>query len=185
MSMEWDSLYKLGTDVAAFMFFHPARLEHRKDSEMGWWEDEYHEEFQRGRMVAFMTGMDRTFTMKFVRRPLTTMEEKVLVISHPFRYQVQDGKVYWDNSDCLPNNDIYDDAEKDDEGWLEISNGKYRVTVHAMDWFSISDEEREAETDISHYIVRFEEVDSFDDIVVPEKIPELIASKRWYENGQA
>jgi hypothetical protein len=33
MSLEWHKLYKLGTDVAGFVFFHPARLAHRKNDQ--------------------------------------------------------------------------------------------------------------------------------------------------------
>jgi hypothetical protein len=63
MSLEWDKLYKLGTDVAGFLFFHPTCLAHRKDDPTGWWGDDFAEEFRAGRLVAFCTGSDGTFTL--------------------------------------------------------------------------------------------------------------------------
>jgi hypothetical protein len=185
MSLQWDALYKLGTDVAAFMFFHPKQLEHRKQMPMGWWDTQFRDEFLSGRLVAFYTGSDGTFTMKFVQRPLTAVEKKVLVVKECFRYEAQDGRMYWDNSDHLPSEDQMANAEDDPEGWLEVTDGRYRVTVNAMDWYSIPDSGREAEEDISHYVVRFEKVASFDDIPVPTKLPWLIASKKWHEKRSA
>jgi hypothetical protein len=35
MSLDWDKLYKLGTDVAGFALYHPTRLAHRKDDASG------------------------------------------------------------------------------------------------------------------------------------------------------
>ena len=119
--------------------------------------------------------------MKFVRRPLTPAEEKVLVVKECFRYEVQDGRLFWDNANCLPCEDQCENAEDDEEGWLELPNGPYRVTVHALDWFSIPDTEREAQKDISHYVVRFELVSSLEDIPVPKELPWLLASKLWHE----
>lgn len=185
MSLEWDKLYKLGTDVAGFVFFHPAQLAHRKNAPTGWWSNDFEEEARAGRLVAFCTGKDGTFTMKFVQRPLTPTEEKVLVVKESFRYEVRDGRLYWDNTNCLPNDFLFDNAEDDKNGWLELPNLPYRVTVHALDWFSIPKEEREAEADISHYVVRFEAVSSLDDIPVPKKLPWLVPSKLWRKKQSA
>ena len=185
MNLEWDKLYKLGTDVAGFLFFHPARLAHRKDDPTGWWGDDFAEEFRAGRLVAFCTGSDGTFTLKFVRRPLTPAEERVLVAKESFRYDVRDGRLYWDNANCLPCEDRFENAEDDENGWLELPNGPYRLTVHALDWFSIPDADREAEADISHYVVRFEPVSSLEDIPVLKELPWLLASKSWHEKRVA
>jgi hypothetical protein len=181
MSLEWDKLYKLGTDVAGFMFFHPARLAHRKDSPTGWWSEEFAEEFRAGRLVAFCTGSDGKFTMKFVRRPMSPAEKGVLVVKQSFRYEVLEGRVYWDNDSSLPCDDRFDNAEDDKNGWLDLPNGQYRVTVHALDWFTISDVERKAAGDISHYVVRFEPVSSLEEIPVPKDLPWLLPSKSCHE----
>ncbi len=146
---------------------------------------DFKEEFRAGRLVAFCTSSDGTFTMKLVRRPLTPAEEKVLVAKECFRYDVRDGRLYWDNANCLPSEDQFENAEDDEHGWLEIPNGPYRVTVHALDWFSIPDAEREVEADISHYIVRFESVSSLEEIPVPKELPWLLASKSWHEKRLA
>ena len=185
MSLDWDKLYKLGTDVAGFALYHPTRLAHRKDDAIGWWADDFADEFRAGRLVAFCTGSDGTFTLKFVRRPLTAVEERVLVVQEAFRYDVRDGRLYWDNTNCLPSEDQAEEAEDDEHGWLELADGPYRVTVHALDWFSIPDAEREAEADISHYVVRFEPVSSVEGIRVPTDLPWLLASKSWHEKRAA
>lgn len=185
MSLEWDRLYKLGTDAAGFVFFHPDRLAHRKKSPIGWWMDDFAEEFRTGRLIAFGTGTDGAFTMKFVRRPLTPAEEKVLVVRESFRYDARDGRLYWDNSSCLPSQGQSAKAEDDPEGWLDVPSGLYRVTIHALDWYSIPEEEREAEEDISHYIARFEVVPSLEGIPVPEELPWLLASKEWHDKRRA
>jgi hypothetical protein len=185
MSLEWDKLYKLGTDVAGFVLFHPDRLAHRKNAPLGWWGDDFAVEFQAGRLVAFCTGADGTFTMKFVQRPLTPAEERVLVAKASFRYDVRDGRLYWDNTNCLPSEDTFEDAKDDEHGWLELPNGSYRVTVHALDWFSIPDAEREAQADISHYLVWFEPVSSLEAIPIPKGLPWLLASKSRHEKQVA
>src|SRR5207245_782002 len=113
MSLGWDKLYKLGTDVAGFVFFHPARLEHRKSDPLGWCWDDFGEEFRAGRLVALCTGSDGIFTVKFVRRPLTPAEERVLVVKASFRYGVLEGRLYWDNTNCLPSEDQVENAEDD------------------------------------------------------------------------
>jgi hypothetical protein len=45
MGRNWDNLYKLGTDVAAFMIFYPGRLAHRKAAPIDWWSNDFAEEF--------------------------------------------------------------------------------------------------------------------------------------------
>jgi len=169
MGLEWEQLYKLGTDVAGFALYHPARLAHRNNTPWGWW-DEAEKEFRSGGLVAFCTGSDGTFTLKFVQRPLSAAEEKALVVSQAFCYVVEDGRLYWDNTNCLPSEDTFERAEDDPYGWLELPNGRYRITVHALDWFDgISDAEREAAGDISHYIVRVEPVASFRGVPAPKE----------------
>lgn len=185
MSLEWDKLYKLGTDVAGFLFFHPDRLAHRQDDVSGWWATDFADEFEAGLLAAFWTGLDGTFTMKFVRRPLTPAEERVLVVKESFRYDVRDSRLYWDNANCLPREDQFENAKDDENGWLELPNGPYRITVHALDWFSIPDVEREAEADISHYVVLFEPVSSLEHIPVPKEVPWLVASKSWHETRRS
>ena len=76
-------------------------------------------------------------------------------------------------------------AEDDPHGWLELSNGRYRVTVHALDWFSLPDAGREATGDISHYIVRVEPVSSFRGVPAPKSAPWLLASKSWHAKRAA
>src|SRR5690348_15488537 len=105
MGLEWDKLHSLSTDVAAFMFFHPRRLAHRKSAPIDWWSNDYQEEFRAGLLVAFTIGSDGTRTLKFVRRALTPIEERALVTKASFRYLVLDGRFYWDNGNCLPSND--------------------------------------------------------------------------------
>jgi hypothetical protein len=178
-------MYKLGTDVAAFMFFHPGRLEHRKDDPIDWWDSDFRSDFVAGRFVAFCTSSDGQFTMKFVRRELTPVENQALVARQSFRYHVQDGRLYWDNANNLPSEDRVSDAEDDPEGWLTVPNGRYRLTVHALDWFSIPDADREAAGDITHYIVRFERVETFRGIAIPDKLPWLVPSKRWYDRRKS
>ena len=191
MPLEWNQLYKLGTDVAGFMFFDPKPLAHRKADANDWWSKDFTREFTAGTLVAFCTGSDGVFTLKFVRRPLTPRETSALVVKESFRYEVsngrlfRNGRLYWDNSDHLPSEEQLDEADEDPEGWLEIPNGRYRITVHALDWFTLPESEREAEGDISHYIVQFQEVRSLKEIPVPTELPWLIASKSWHEKRQA
>jgi hypothetical protein len=180
MGLEWEQLYKLGTDVAGFALYHPARLAHRSDTPCGWW-NEAGPDFRDGRLVAFCTGSDGTFTLKFVQRPLSPAEEKALVVSQAFRYLVEDGRLYWDNTNCLPSEDTFESAEDDEHGWLKLPNGRFRITVHALDWFDgITAAEREAAGDISHYIVRVEPVASFRGVPAPTSAPWLQANRSWH-----
>src|SRR5262249_17102333 len=156
-----------------------------KEDPIDWWFNDFQKEFQAGRLIAFSTNSDGVFTLKFVQRPLTATETKALIVKESFRYEVKNGRIYWDNTDHLPSDDQLDEAQDDPEGWLELPNGRYKVTAHSMDWFSIPDAEREAEKDISHYIIQFEKVASFDDIPVSLTLPWLPPSKSWYEQRMA
>lgn len=179
--MDFESLYKLGTDVAGFMFFDHAQLKHRQDDPCNWWDDDPAKEFEEGSLIAFHTGSDGTFTLKFVQRPLSSIEEKALVSSASFRYHVRNGRLFWDNGNYLPSEDQIDEADEDPDGWLTIANGYYRVTVYALDWFSIDDQEREAAGEISHYVVRFETVKSLEEIPPVKEAPRLLASKELHQ----
>ncbi len=185
MPLELEQLYKLGTDVAAFLFFHPESLKHRAEDEIGWWDRDFIQEFTAGTLVAFSTGTDREFTMRFVQRPLTKNEISVAVSSADFRFEVRAGRFYWDNANALPCEDQLDDAMDDENGWVHIDSGLYRLTVYALDWFSVAQSIRDSVGDISHYIVRLEPVTSFDEIPVPHEIPCLMPSFSWHENRLA
>jgi hypothetical protein len=185
MALEFEQLYSLGTDVAAFMFYHPESLKHRAKDELDWWARDFQPEFRSGSLAAFYTGCDREFVMKFVQRPLTSTEATVVVSEADFRFDVRDQRFYWDNSDALPSEDQLDNPYEDENGWVAVASGSYRLTVYALDWFSISEAERESAGDISHFIVRMSPVDSFDGIPVPDELPWLIPSKAWHEQRLA
>tara|TARA_R110002167_G_scaffold348500_1_gene559869 strand:+ start:543 stop:1133 length:591 start_codon:yes stop_codon:yes gene_type:complete len=182
MDLEFEKLYKLGTDVAAFLFFDPDLLSHRaEEKNIAWWSDDFRQEFSQGTLAAFCTGSDGQFTMKFVQRPLSQVEREVLVSSGSFRFVVRNGRFYWDNSNGLPCEDQLDDPHDDENGWVAIENGQYKLTVHALDWYSVSDSKRELAGDISHYIVELERAGEWGDIAIPEQLPWLMPSKQWHE----
>lgn len=174
--------------MAGFALYHPDRLKAWNKVDIGWW-DEAEEAYRSGRLVAFCTGTDGTFTFKFVKRKLSPIERKVLAAAQEYRYLVEDGKLYWDNTDCIPSADNrYDDptdepvdnAFEDSHGWLKLPNGRYRITINAMDWYSIKKAEREAEGDYTHYLVQVERVNSFREVPAPKTAPWLMQSKKWH-----
>jgi hypothetical protein len=172
--------------VSAFVFFDDKALAHRKEDPIDWWATDARAELEAGRLVAFCTGSDGTFTLKLVQRPLTASERRALISQESFRLQIDHGRIYWDNTDHLPSEDRMAKADDDPDGWLSLPNGAYRMTVHALDWFSVpTAEERAAEKDISHYVVHIEKVDALDATAVPATVPWLLASKRWHEQRNA
>lgn len=182
MPLEFDKLFALGTDSAAFLFFDPDTLTHRVDDDVGWWYEDFKQEFTFGKLAAFITGKDGQFTLKFVKRHLTSIEKRVLVSKADFRLEVTRGRFYWDNGEAIPCDfQALDANEEDKEGWLHLANGKYKLTVHALDWFSVSEDEREAQVDPSHFIVRLQALEDFEGIPVPTSIPWLMPSKKWHE----
>lgn len=178
MSIEWEKLYKLGTDVAAFMFFDPELLQHRLEDDHDWWSINPEQEFLEGTLAAFHTGSDGQFTMKFIQRPLSPLEKKVLVSQSSFRFVVRNERFYWGNSDSLPSDDQLYDANDDENGWISIPNGNYYLTVYALDWFSIPESERKKAVDISHYLVGLHDVSAWNDSPIRNEIPWLSPSKK-------
>jgi len=179
--MVFDQLYQLRADSGAFLIYDSKSLAHRKNDAEDWWRTDFFKEFADGNLIAFQTSERRNFTLKFVQRKLTDVEQKALVCSHTFRCSVKNKGLYWDSADRIPHVNQQNDAADDPEGWLAIKKGEYSVTVSALDWFQdITEAEREAAGSIAHFVVQFEKA-SKQDIEIPAKLPWLPPSKKYLD----
>jgi hypothetical protein len=174
-----------GTDGASFYLYHPKDLEHRMTSPLAW--PSYHfacqPEFEAGRLVAFDTGGDGGYGFRITGGPLTKREKKWLASSWEFRYAVRHERVYLDGGYSLPSADYFDESEDHPEQWISLPNGKYKVTVNAIEWYSetgaVDDNGRATDHALPSYVVQFSPVIDFETIEVSRTPPRLETSKDW------
>jgi hypothetical protein len=179
-----DRKIVLGTDVAGFFLFHPNDMAHRARSPLAWYGYGFacRKEFEAGRMVTFCTGSDGTFAFRVTTGELSVREQRWLAASWDFRLRVRHGRVLLDNGDCLPNEDFCDTASDDDERWIDLPNGDYRVTVHAIDWGSepgVLDKNGYALPHaLTGYVIQFQRIDDIAQVPVASGTqPRLVCRK--------
>lgn len=158
----------IGTDVATLLLFHPADLAHREHSPLGWYgyDFAYRRESSAGRLIAWSTGADGGYLVRLTSGPLTAAEQERARDKCDFPLIVRHGRVFLDNSDGLPGDGQMADAETLADQWIEVPDGKYRVTVHAID-------QRGHLRDLADYVVVFEPVDSIGGIGIQDGPPLL------------
>jgi hypothetical protein len=182
---ELNETFVLGTDIASFYLYHPADLEHRKSSPMAWTMYGFacRPEFEAGRLVAFDTGGDGGYKMRVTTGGLTKREKDWLAGSWQFRLAVKADRVYFDGGYSLPSDD-YDESDRLGR-WLDVPKGKYRVTVHAIDWSSepgaVNKEERATASALPSYVVAFEPVKDLAAIEVLSATPPRLECDREYK----
>ena len=180
-----DQRIVAGTDVATFYLFHPDDLAHRVTSPLAW--ESYHfacqPEFEAGRLIAVGTGGDGTYAFRITDGPLTEREKEWLASSWTFRYVVRHGRVYLDGGYALPSEDYIDDSEDHPQQWFSLANGKYQVTVNAIDWSSepgsVDANRRATERALPGYVIQFSPVENLSGIKVSATPPRLETSKEW------
>src|SRR4028118_1579885 len=176
-----DKTLSVGTDVAAWFLFHPHDLAHRRPDPQNWWNSDFaiFKEFATGTLVAVCTGGDGNSTVRFTNVGLTERELTYAVCWADFRLQVKHQSLYLDGGDVLPAEEC-DEIELGDPegyGWIELPNGNYRVTVHAMAWYdepgALDENNYSTESALAAYVVHFQSVADLDSITPPTKLPDL------------
>lgn len=178
-----DQRMMIGTDIASIYLYHPNDLKHRETSPIDW--PNYHfacgPEFAAGRLVAFSTGSDGGYAIRATSDPLSERERKWLCGSWDFRLAVLYGRVYFDGGYSVPSDDYRADWEDYPESWIELPNGSYKVTVHAIEWSSepgaLDDEGNATESALTNYVVQFTMVDDLRTIPSSTLMPQLECSR--------
>ena len=178
---ELDKTLSVGTDVAAWFLFHPHDLAHRRADPLNWWSSDsaIFKEFAAGTLVAVCTGGDGNSTVRFTNVGLTERELTYAVCWADFRLQVKHQSLYLDGGDVLPAEEC-DEIERCDPegyGWIELPNGNYRVTVHAIAWYdepgALDENNYSTESALAAYVVHFQSVADLDSITPPTTLPYL------------
>jgi hypothetical protein len=178
---ELDKRLSVGTDVAAWFLFHPNDLAHRRADPDSWWTYDFaiFKEFAAGTLVAVRTGRDGNSTVRFTNVGLTERELTYAVSSADFRLQVKHQSLYLDGGYVLPAEEC-DEIERCDPegyGWIELANGNYRVTVHAIAWYdepgALDENNYSTESALAVYVVHFQSVADLDSITPPTTLPDL------------
>lgn len=127
-------IIKAGTDVAAFMIFHPNDLQHAKYWPIAWYADHfiYSKESEAGKLIAWDTGMDGSFELRLTMDGLTRKEKSKAGAQYDFPITVRHNRLFVDNSDCLPGDQQMYDAADYEDAWYDIPNGDYVATVTAI-----------------------------------------------------
>ena len=176
-----DKTLSVGTDVAAWFLFHPNDLAHRRADPLNWWSYDFaiFKEFAAGTLVAVCTGGDGNSTVRFTNVGLTERELTYAFCWADFRLQVKHQSLYLDGGDVLPAEEC-DEIERCDPegyGWIELPNGNYRVTVHAIAWYdepgALDENNYSTESALAAYVVDFQSVADLDSITPPTTLPDL------------
>jgi len=178
---ELDKTLSVGTDVAAWFLFHPDDLAHRRADPLNWWGYDFaiFKEFAAGTLVAVNTRADGNSTVRFTNVGLTERELTYAVSSADFRLQVKHQSLYLDGGDVLPAEECEEIERCDPEGygWIELPNGNYRVTVHAIAWYdepgALDEDNYSTESALAAYVVHFQSVADLDSIAPPTTLPDL------------
>jgi len=178
---ELDKTLSVGTDVAAWFLFHPHDLAHRRADPLNWWGYDFaiFKEFVAGTLVAVCTGGDGNSTVRFTNVGLTERELTYAFCWIDFRLQVKHQSLYLDGGDVLPAEECDEIEQRDAEGygWIELPNGNYRVTVHAIAWYdepgALDENNYSTESALAAYVVHFQSVADLDSITPPTTLPYL------------
>lgn len=176
-----DKTLSVGTDVATWFLFHPNDLAHRRADPYDWWSYDFaiFKEFAAGTLVAVCTGGDGNSRVRFTNVGLTERELTYAVSSVDFRLQVKHQSLYLDGGYVLPAEECHEIEECDPEGygWIELPNGNYRVTVHAIAWYdepgALDENNYSTESALAAYVVHFQSVADLDSITPPTTLPDL------------
>ncbi len=176
-----DKTLSVGTDAAAWFLFHPHDLAHRRADPHNWWTYDFaiFKEFAAGTVVAVSTGGDGNSTVRFTNVGLTERELTYAVCWADFRLQVKHQSLYLDGGYVLPAGEC-DEIERCDPegyGWIELPNGNYRVTVHAIAWYdepgALDENNYSTESALDAYVVHFQSVADLDSITPPTTLPDI------------
>ena len=176
-----DKTLSVGTDVAAWFLFHPHDLAHRRADPLNWWSYDFaiFKEFAAGTLVAVCTGGDGNSTVRFTNVGLTERELTYAVCWADFRLDVKHQSLYLDGGDVLPAEecDEMEPCDPEGYGWIELPNGNYRVTVHAIAWYdepgALDENNYSTESALAAYVVHFQSVADLDSITPPTTLPYL------------
>lgn len=176
-----DKTLSVGTDVAAWFLFHPNDLAHRRADPLNWWAYDFaiFKEFAAGTLVAVCTGGDGNSRVRFTNVGLTERESTYAVSSADFRLQVKHQSLYLDGGDVLPAEecDTIERCDPEGYGWIELPNGDYRVTVHAIAWYdepgALDENNYSTESALAGYVVHFQSVADLDSITPPTTVTNL------------
>ncbi len=185
MSLPIERKLFLSTDIASFYIYHPDELAYRLTSPLGWMSCGFacRKEFLAGHLAGWATGSDGTYGIRLTEHPLTDREKLYCAGSWVFRLIVRFGRVLLDNGDAIPNADFPPrPPAADDDGWISLPNGDYKVTVHAIEWYSepgaVNDDGQATENSLQDYVVQFELVESIASIMVNSSAPPRIECSR-------
>ena len=120
----------IGTDVANLFVYHPDDLGHRLSSPDGWMYDDFAcgAEFRAGTFLAWRTGGDGGFSVRFTDGDLTARERAHLGGSWRFRYHVGRGRTLLEGGYLIPSESPKRDKFRE-ENFVEIPDGDYEVTL--------------------------------------------------------
>jgi hypothetical protein len=155
--MTIDRIITMGTDVACFLIFHPDDLTHAAGWPIAWYAEPfiYPAESEAKRLIGWQTRGDGTYAIRFTDGELTERERSYAGPSWTFPYRVTHGRIFIDNSDGLPGVERMIDPAATPEGWVDVPNGDYAVSVTGIEWRAEPGALDMGEAALSDYVVQF------------------------------
>ena len=157
--MNTSKTISIGTDVAAFVLFHPDDLVFASEWPIAWYSmpQIWKRESEARRLVCWQTGGDGGYVIRVTTGALTDRETTYSAASWTFEYEVRHGKVFVDNTDGLPGEEKMIEPSETPDQWVDIDNGNYHVKVTAIEWTAEPDADAKTGTDdeLASYVVQF------------------------------
>jgi hypothetical protein len=178
-----DRVIRVGTDVAAFYLFHLEDLAHRRNAHPKWLAD-CAEEMASGSLVAFETGGGGGFSFRITSGKLTRLEQAHRCCGWTFRAAVRHGQLFLDGGEYIPfKQNKYDPRDTSDrwyetimDRWVDVPNGNYRVSVHAI---QNSTNDGEPIDGLTSYVIQFERVTDLTEIKPVTGPVSLLRERDW------
>jgi hypothetical protein len=171
----------LGTDVGAFVLFHPDDLAHRAQDPLDWYcyDFAYGRESAAGRLIAFGTGSDGGHVIRLTTGDLTPAEVAHACPSWSFPLIVRHGRILLDDTDALPGGGQMSDVSSIGDRWFELANGAYRVTVHPIECPDSGSPASEGAMYRPNYVIQFQPVAEITGIPVASTPPDIRPHRDW------
>lgn len=163
----WAYSRMVETDNGLITLFDPTDLRHHRAEPANWYRQAFafRTDLATGRFAAVLTDADGRFAVRVTSAPLSARERAVGGPQATLRLRVQNRRLLLAGGDAWPSRALARPPALEDERWLSVPDGDYRVTITAL-----GDEH----PDLHDFIFQLEAVDSIDDVAYAPGMPQLV-----------
>ena len=177
-----DQIITIRHSMTGWALYHPADLRSRRKYPKYWWDYDFAiaKEFKR-RVLAAAIADFPNYSFAVCRIGSLTEREALLVIdSAEFGLNVRFNQLFFTDLDDLPSDQshpLVDDVEVQS---INIPIGQYRVIVSTIAWMeepgALDQQGNRNEDALTEYVICFEPVNNFDDVLIIDSVPHLMVN---------